>query len=313
MTTIEENARRSPDELSALRQRIAELTQQVEELTRAATQAHADEQATRVSEARFRALATHVPVGIFETDRDGGCVFVNERWCALGGLSPEEASGAGWAKATHPEDRERVFTAWQAAAREGREFSLEYRFCTPEGKVTWLLGSAVALRDEAGQITGYFGTVTDISANKQMEEVLRQSLRQQEIIHAQRIALMELSTPLIPINDQIMVMPLIGVVDSMRAQQVMEALLTGIAKSRARVAILDITGVATVDTQVANALLQAAKAVRLLGARMVLTGIRPEVAQTLISLGADLGGIVTCSNLQAGIAHAAGSLRGADA
>jgi PAS domain S-box-containing protein len=127
---------------------------------------------------------------------------------------------------------------------------------------------------------------------------------QEQIIQAQAAALVELSTPLIPISDQVMVMPLIGAVDSRRAQQVIETLLHGVEQLHARVAILDITGVPVVDTHVANALLHAAQAVRLLGARMVLTGIRPEVAQTLVGLGVDLGDIVTQSTLQSGIAYA---------
>jgi rsbT co-antagonist protein RsbR len=85
---------------------------------------------------------------------------------------------------------------------------------------------------------------------------------------------------------------------------VLETLLEGIAGSGASVAILDITGVALVDTQVANALIRAAQAVNLLGAQVVLTGIRPEVAQTLVGLGVELGGIVTRSSLQSGIAYA---------
>jgi rsbT co-antagonist protein RsbR len=99
-------------------------------------------------------------------------------------------------------------------------------------------------------------------------------------------------------------MPLIGSVDSRRAQQVIETLLQGIAASGAQVAILDITGVPVVDTQVADALIRAAQAVKLLGAQVVLTGIRPEVAQTLVGLGTDLRGIVTRSSLQSGIAYA---------
>lgn len=99
-------------------------------------------------------------------------------------------------------------------------------------------------------------------------------------------------------------MPLIGTVDSRRAQLVLETLLEGIAAYQAQVAILDITGVQIVDTQVANALIDAAQAVRLLGADVVLTGIRPEVAQTLVGIGADLSGIITCSTLQSGIAYA---------
>jgi rsbT co-antagonist protein RsbR len=146
--------------------------------------------------------------------------------------------------------------------------------------------------------------VENITERKRAEEVLRQSIAQEETIRAQQAALAELSTPLIPISEQVMVMPLVGAVDSRRAQQVLTALLEGIASSRAQVAILDITGVAVVDTQVADALIRAAQAVKLLGAQVVLTGIRPEVAQTLVGLGADLSGIITRSSLETGIAYA---------
>lgn len=125
-----------------------------------------------------------------------------------------------------------------------------------------------------------------------------------EIIQAQKLALRELSTPLIPISDTVMIMPLIGSIDSTRAQQVIETLLDGVSGSSTRTIILDITGVLVVDTQVADALIQAAQAVKLIGAQVVLTGIRPEVAQTLVGLGVDLGQIVTRSTLESGIDYA---------
>jgi len=146
--------------------------------------------------------------------------------------------------------------------------------------------------------------LVDMTERKRAEAALRQSIVLEETIQAQNAVLAELSTPLIPISDQIMAMPLIGSVDSRRAQQVIETLLQGIATSGAQIAILDITGVPVVDTQVADALIRAAQAVKLLGAQVVLTGIRPEVAQTLVGLGTDLRGIVTRSSLQSGIAYA---------
>jgi rsbT co-antagonist protein RsbR len=102
----------------------------------------------------------------------------------------------------------------------------------------------------------------------------------------------------------VLVMPLVGALESTRAQQVIEALLHGVAAGHARAAILDITGVPVVDTQVANALLQAAQSVRLLGAQVLITGIRPEVAQTLVGLGVDLSLMITRATLQDGIAYA---------
>lgn len=98
----------------------------------------------------------------------------------------------------------------------------------------------------------------NITERKRAEHALQQSKHQEELIQAQAAALAELSTPLIPINDKVMVMPLVGAIDSRRAQQVIETLLQGISVNRASVVILDITGVPMVDTQVANALLRAA-------------------------------------------------------
>jgi rsbT co-antagonist protein RsbR len=155
---------------------------------------------------------------------------------------------------------------------------------------------------EAGTRHTTLGTVKDISERKQAEREREQ--HHAALLAAQEAALRELSTPLIPISNEVVIMPLIGTMDSRRAQQVLETLLEGIAGSGASVAILDITGVALVDTQVANALMRAAQAVKLLGAQVVLTGIRPEVAQTLVGLGVNLGGIVTCGTLQSGIAYA---------
>src|SRR4051812_29938399 len=109
--------------------------------------------------------------------------------------------------------------------------------------------------------------------------------------------------PLLAVSDHAVVMPLLGAIDSPRAQQGIETLLEGITAYGANIAILDITGVTVVDTQVANALLRAAQAARLLGARVVLPGIRPEIAQTLVGLGANLSEVVTRSSLQSGIAY----------
>lgn len=120
---------------------------------------------------------------------------------------------------------------------------------------------------------------------------------EENVLAAQREVLRQLSTPLIPITDEVVIMPLIGAIDSGRAQLVMETLLDGVAQQQARLVILDITGVPVVDSQ-------AAQAVKLLGARVMLTGIQPQIAQTLVHLGVDLSGIQTQSSLQAGIAAA---------
>lgn len=139
----------------------------------------------------------------------------------------------------------------------------------------------------------------------ELEHMLtQQQLQQQEAIEEKELALRELSTPLIPLADGVVVLPLVGSIDSNRIQQIMESLLEGIATQQADVALIDITGVKVVDTQVADGLLRAAQAAKLLGAQVVLTGISSGIAQTLVHLGADLNGITTCSTLQNGISYA---------
>jgi len=120
----------------------------------------------------------------------------------------------------------------------------------------------------------------------------------------QAAALAERSTPIIPISDEIVVVPLIGSLDADRGVQLLDTLLSGVSQNRARVAIIDITGVRTLDTQAARTLTSAAQALRLLGVEPVLTGIRAEVAQTLVTLGVRLDNIATRNNLQSGIALA---------
>jgi len=121
------------------------------------------------------------------------------------------------------------------------------------------------------------------------------------IIHAQRQDLLELSTPIIKLWEGILALPLIGTLDSKRTQEVMEKLLNAIVNQGSKVIILDITGVSTVDTLVANYILKTAAAVNLLGAKLIITGISPEIAQTMVHLGVDLGNIVTRAVMADGV------------
>jgi predicted ATPase/GAF domain-containing protein/anti-anti-sigma regulatory factor/tRNA A-37 threonylcarbamoyl transferase component Bud32 len=142
----------------------------------------------------------------------------------------------------------------------------------------------------------------ELSQREQAE--LERAALQEQMLEAQRARLSELSTPLIPITDRIVVMPIIGTVDAERAAQVLEAALNGAQRHRARVVILDITGMKHIDADVVSTLLRTASALRLLGAQTVLTGIRADVAQTMVTLGVNLEVIVTKGTLQSGIAYA---------
>lgn len=126
----------------------------------------------------------------------------------------------------------------------------------------------------------------------------------QQVIQIQSRLITELSTPVLPVYDRILVMPLVGAIDSKRAMIFMERMLMAIGQYQADTIIVDITAVSVVDTAVANHILQAARAATLLGAHCVLVGIRPEVAQALVGLGVDVSVMATRSDLRAGISYA---------
>ena len=126
------------------------------------------------SEQRFISLAVAAPVGIFRTDINGNCIYVNDRWCEIAGMSIDEAAGFGWMNAIYPCDHELVATEWNNSVGENRAFRLEYRFLNQSGQITWVYGQAVAEHDQVGKIIGYVGTITDISDRKQTEQKLQE-------------------------------------------------------------------------------------------------------------------------------------------
>jgi len=126
---------------------------------------------------------------------------------------------------------------------------------------------------------------------------------QLSMIATQQTVIMEMSVPILPLAKTTLVMPLVGALDDSRLQLIQERALQAIAQSAARYLILDITGVPIVDTQVANKLLKLIQAARLIGSTVIIVGVRPEVAQTIVGLGIQLQDIVTRSTLQSGIAY----------
>ena len=293
----------SAEELSEnmeLRARVAELERQL----------HAQryrEAALNASARVLQSIVDSVPYAIYWKDADlvyRGC---NQHFASDLGLASASAI-IGKSDADLPWRPEEVesFRAIDRRVIESNtpEHDVDETTIHADGTQEWFETHKIPLRDQDGEVVGVLGTYANITARRHAEEAIRQSAIQQEIIAAQQVALRELSTPLIPIMDGVVAMPLIGAIDSARAQQIMETLLEGIGEQHASIAILDITGVRVVDTQVANALIRTAQAAQLLGARVILTGITPQVAQTLVQLGVDLRSVTTRSTLQSGIAYA---------
>ena len=123
----------------------------------------------------------------------------------------------------------------------------------------------------------------------------------ERIIREQQEAIRELSTPVLPVRERLLILPIIGVIDPQRARQLTEQLLHGIRRNRAKVVVIDITGVPTIDSKVANHLVLTVEAARLLGATVIVTGLSPEIAQTLVNIGVDLSKMNTVGDLQGGI------------
>ena len=200
----------------------------------------------------------------------------------------------------HPDHKASLEASIAQSAQTLTTWYWEGRIVRPDGQVRWIRSTSRP-RMIGAQVV-WDGVVMDVTESIRMREAEREAVEQQAVIREQSLMLAELSTPLIPISDGVLVMPLIGAISDRRAQQVMETLLEGIVQYQAETVLLDITGVKTVDTSVANALIQVARAVNLIGSHLVLTGIQPRIAQTLVQLGASLGDIVTYNTLQAGIA-----------
>jgi rsbT co-antagonist protein RsbR len=126
----------------------------------------------------------------------------------------------------------------------------------------------------------------------------------ERIIRQQQEAIRELSTPVLQVRERLLILPIIGILDSQRARQVTEQLLRGIRNNRAKVVVIDITGVPTIDSTVANHLVQTVEASRLMGASVIITGLSSEIAQTLVTIGVDLSKVNAVGDLQGGIEEA---------
>jgi rsbT co-antagonist protein RsbR len=181
--------------------------------------------------------------------------------------------------------------------------------------VTWR-----SLRDESGEVYAALGVTQDITARRVLEaELLQRNAQLAEseeaktaLIERLRCSIDELSNPILEVWDDVLVMPLVGVVDSRRAADTVQRLLVEVARSQARYVIVDLTGVEIVDTRTADHLIKLVRKVELVGARCVLTGIRPAVAETLVDIGVDFGRLTTLRNLAHGLREAMRERRGAE-
>ncbi|EDY17605.1 putative PAS/PAC sensor protein [Chthoniobacter flavus Ellin428] len=211
----------------------------------------------------------------------------------LKGWRAEEIIGQHFSKFYPPEDNvsHKTATELAVAEKEGR-FEDEGWRVRKDGTRFWANVVLTALRDKEGKLVGFGKVTRDLSERRAAEEKIRK--QSQEIFEMAAV-------PVVQVWEGILLVPLIGTLDSQRTQHLMERLLQRVTETSSPVALLDITGVPTIDSQTAQHLIETVAAVRLLGADVVLTGVRPTIAQTLVHLGIDLSNVFTRSSLTAGV------------
>ncbi len=243
----------------------------------------------------FFLLAENAPDGIIVT-RDGKIEYANPAFLHM--LDRTELVGVQHAELLALESRQTLADLLSQA--EGYRGTLVYK--RHDDITVYAQVSAISLPVDEGKSQAQGFIIRDMTEQRRMER--EQRALQEQVIAAQERAIQELSTPLIPLAEGLVLMPLVGEISTARVEQMMETLLQGIATQQARIAILDITGAKRIDTQVANALLRTAHAVRLLGADVVLSGIGPEIARTLVGIGTDLSTMKTRSTLASAVTYA---------
>jgi PAS domain S-box-containing protein len=245
-------------------------------------------------EHQYRSLVEAAQDLIWSVDRRGRWTFLNQAAARIYGYPAEDLIGRAALELTVADQRGRDQEVFACAFEGESVFQHETTQTRRDGALVHLSFNAVPLYDANGAIIGATGTASDITERKRAEARL---LKQAEAIRS-------MATPILQVWDGVVAMPIIGVVDTQRAAQVMETLLGEVARTRTRFAILDLTGVEVVDTSTANYLLQMVRGVSLLGGTCIVSGIAPAIASTMVGLGLEMAGLLTFSTLQAALRHA---------
>ncbi|MDI1450634.1 PAS domain-containing protein [Polyangium sp. 6x1] len=282
-------------ELARAKQRIAELEAQL-----------AAEEAERAKNSPwiYDALES-AGIGVWTWDIPRDTITWTNTVLAIYGLTRETFGGSleEFMARVHPDDQHIVRSAVERVFTERKPgYLVEHRVVRPDGVIRWVRGTGFAYHDANGKPYRLAGVTEDITARIEAQD--ERCAMQQQIIDAQRESLRQLGAPIIPLTKNALAMPLVGALTAERATIVTETLLHAVTARAAEHVILDVTGVPSVDNEVAEGLLRVAQAVRLLGAEVALTGMQPAVAQALVELGVDMSAFVTKADLQSGISWA---------
>ncbi|KKG15409.1 hypothetical protein EO98_04955 [Methanosarcina sp. 2.H.T.1A.6] len=241
------------------------------------------------------ALLESIPIPVIAVDKDFKILFINPAGCEWHKKELKEVIGKKCYEVLEAKCCSVSKCGIKRAMDSGKKYAGHYEIPCQRETINVEI-TAVPLKDEDGNIVGGLEYITDITNRVKLENDLRVQTR----------TILELATPVIKIWDGVLLLPLVGAIDTARAQQIIENLLNSIVENEAELAILDLTGVPVVDTAVARHIIKAVNAAKMLGAKTILTGFSPEVSQTLVTLGIDLSNITTCGSLKTGISKAFG-------
>ncbi len=287
-----------------MNEHLDSLTQQLDTLRDAFAR---EQQRSTDAEQRYEQLFVRIPAIAHSLNASGAIIAVSDRWLAVMHYSRDEVLGRQstdfLTSACRADVVNRSLPAFMASGYAHNE---PYQMVTRTGAIIEGLLSATADYNDTGTIVRTLAVIADITDLKRQEAALRASEQerlalQRATIAAQEEAIRELSTPVLAIAPGIMVMPLIGTINALRAAHMLETLLLSVEQHKAHILILDITGLHMIDAEIAHVLLRAAQAVRLLGARVMLTGIRPEIAQIMVHTDLQFSDVPSFSSLQRGI------------
>ena len=272
-----------------------------------------------------QAVIEALPVGVIVMDPSGNFIINNPAAVRINGRAPVEGDAADLTRAygafrldgVTPYPNEELPLVRAAAGEDDPEVELILRGGNIEGNRR-LLAKGTPIRDASGKIIAGMAVTQDVTQKRELEQEIRRRNEQLAASEAAKSALIErlrysideLSNPILEVWDDVLAMPIIGMIDSRRTADMVQRLLAEVARTQASFVIVDLTGVEIVDTRTADHLVKLIRKVELVGARCVLTGIRPAVAETLVDIGVDFGRITTLRNLKHGLRDALRHARG---
>jgi anti-anti-sigma factor len=253
--------------------------------------------ALRESEERFALAVRGSRDGLWDWNIASGHTYYSARFKEMLGFDEPEFSGPleAFLELVHADDQPPLRDALRRHLDERAPCDVEARVRTKSGEVRWFSFRGQALWDEAGRATRMAGSLSDLTARKRAEDALR---RQLELIQRQQEAIRTLSTPLIEVWEGVLMVPVLGALDPALAQEMMQSLLAAVSRTSYRDVIIDLTGVASIDVATADHVIKIVSAIKLLGARGIVVGIRPQVARAIVSTGVDLSKVVMLGQLR---------------